>query len=63
MNKGKAKKYDGVRAQAIKWVAEKNEVTREYVRAAIYGTSNYGRAPQLKKEFEEKYNELKSVLN
>lgn len=62
MSKVKTKRYDGVRAQAIKWVAAKNHVTREYVRGAIYGTAICGVAPDLKKQFETKYAELQAVL-
>lgn len=58
----KAKVYDSVRPIAIKWVADKYKVSREYVRAAIYGTCKGGRTDELKKAFDTKYAELKAVI-
>lgn len=63
MNKDRKKRYDSVRAQAIKWTAQKHDVSREYVRAAIYGTSNGGRTEEILRAFRAKYAELKQVLS
>lgn len=62
MNKARKKPYDSTRAQAIKWTAEKYQVSREYVRAAIYGTANGGRTEEILRSFRSKYAELKEVL-
>lgn len=63
MSKDSKKTYDGVRAVAIKWTADKFGVTREYVRAAIYQTSTGGRTEEILRAYRQKYQELKQVLS
>lgn len=57
------KKYDAARVVAVRWVAEKHNVSREYVRAAIYKTSTGGITEELLKDFKAKYEELQKVLS
>lgn len=63
MNKVKKKRYDSTRAVAIKWTAEKYGVSREYVRAAIYGTANGGRTEEILRTYRAKYRELEEALS
>ncbi len=63
MNKGSLKKYDAKRAEVIKYIARKMEVTEGYVRQCIAGTATAGRAEDIKRAFNEKYAQVKQVLS
>lgn len=63
MSKGR-KKYDASRAQAIKWTADKYEVSEQYVRNIDNNPNmDYGRCNEIRKAFRAKYAELQQVLS
>lgn len=63
MDKSKHKPYDAKRAFAVKYVAVKFDCTSSHVRAIITGKFDGGRAEEIRRAFNEKYAELKSVLS
>lgn len=65
MNKNTKKtvRRDREKTQAVYWVAEKFEVTIQYVYGVLNGQHTAGRHEEIKKAFQEKYNELQSILN
>lgn len=63
MNKNR-KKYDNKRVSAIKWTAERFDVSEQYVRAIDINSSiTSGRADDIRKAYRKKYEELKKVLS
>jgi hypothetical protein len=63
MNKNKQKKgYDAVKALSVKSTASEFNCTEAYVRMCIVGTANYGRADEIKKYYQKKYNEVTVTL-
>jgi hypothetical protein len=53
---------DRSKTQAVNWTASKFKVTSAYVYGVLAGTFNSGIADEIKKSFNEKYNELKIIL-
>lgn len=62
MNKSKTKIERSVRAQAIKNTAVICDVSKEYVRAALLGTSKGGRTEEMLRCFNEEYAKLKPMM-
>ncbi len=65
MNKGKVirRPKDRIKSSAAEWVAKKFGVDKNYVYAILRGTFKYGIAAEVKKAYEQKYAELKEILN
>lgn len=63
-NKNRLRKpYDAKKALAVKSSAEKFKVSESYVRMCLSGTKDYGQCDDIKKFYQEKYNELQSILS
>lgn len=56
---------DNVRAEAVKWTADKLGCSKEYIRGLLNGNnpSTSDNAELIIKTYREKYAELKSVLS
>lgn len=55
--------YDALKALTVKSTASEFNCTESYVRTCINGSTNYGRADEIKKYFQKKYRELSETLN
>ncbi|HOZ95364.1 MAG TPA: hypothetical protein PLS07_00800 [Niabella sp.] len=60
-NTKKPVRRDRMKAEAAYWVAEKFEVTVQYVYGILNGQHTAGRFEEIRKAWQKKYDELKAV--
>lgn len=54
--------HDRCRTAAVEWVARKHQVSTAYVYAALRGDRTDGITPDIMRDFNRKYSELKKAL-
>lgn len=61
-SKSKQNKYDGIKAIVVKKLAEKHQVTPDYVRKALRAERDSDTSEQIKKEYPELYRKVQKSL-
>ena len=60
---GKSKKFDPIRALAVKAVSKNQSVTESYVRLIISGTKKGGSSEDIMREYRKTYDSIKKTIS